>query len=169
MQVMLLSGDTQAAVDAVAGVIGIDEARGELSPADKMRLVAQGQTMMVGDGINDAPALRAAYTSMAPSSATDIGRQAADFVFTSGRLSAVPFGIKLARRASSLVLQNLAFAVAYNALAVPLAVFGKVTPLIAAVAMSSSSLIVVANGLRLRRTRSGPSGQAAHAAVAELP
>jgi Cu2+-exporting ATPase len=137
-----------------------------LSPEDKMRLVAEGQTMMVGDGINDAPALRAAYTSMAPSSATDIGRQAADFVFTSGRLSTVPFTIRLARRASSLVLQNLSFAVAYNALAVPLAISGQVTPLVAAIAMSGSSLIVVANGLRLRRTRSPAATPSAHAVLA---
>lgn len=166
MRVMLLSGDASAAVNAVAKAVGIDDARGELSPEDKMRLVAEGQTMMVGDGINDAPALRAAYTSMAPSSATDIGRQAADFVFTSGRLGTVPFTIRLARRASSLVLQNLSFAVAYNALAVPLAISGQVTPLVAAIAMSGSSLIVVANGLRLRRTRSPAATPLAHAVLA---
>jgi len=150
LPVRLLSGDTSAAVSRVANIVGIDDARAELSPEAKMRIVAQDRTMMVGDGINDAPALRAAYTSMAPSSATDIGRQAADFVFTSGRLTSVPFAIRTARRASALVTQNLAIAIAYNALAVPLAISGQVTPLLAAVAMSTSSLVVVSNGLRLR-------------------
>jgi Cu2+-exporting ATPase len=153
LRVMLVSGDTPEAVSRVAGATGIEDARAGLSPQDKVHAVEQGRTMMVGDGINDAPALRAAHVSMAPSSATDIGRQAADFVFTTGRLQAVPFALGLARRVSRLVTQNLAFAVIYNTFAVPLAISGQVTPLIAAIAMSSSSLVVVGNGLRLRWSR----------------
>ena len=150
LPVRLLSGDREAPVAALARLAGIADARAELRPEQKVEAVAAGRTMMVGDGVNDAPALRAAYVSMAPSSAADIGRSAADFVFTSESLEAVPFVIGIARRASKLVSQNLVLAIGYNAIAVPLAVSGQVTPLIAAVAMSSSSVIVVLNALRLR-------------------
>jgi Cu2+-exporting ATPase len=146
----LVSGDRQGPVDAVAAAVGIDAAAGGLTPQQKVAAVAEGRTMMVGDGINDAPALRAAYVSMAPTSAADIGRSAADFVFAGDDLGAVPFVIGTARRAARLVSQNLVLAIGYNAIAVPLAICGLVTPLVAAVAMSSSSVIVVANALRLR-------------------
>jgi Cu2+-exporting ATPase len=152
LPVRLLSGDREAVVAATARLAGIGEAQAGLRPEDKVAAVGDGRTMMVGDGVNDAPALRAAYVSMAPSTAADIGRSAADFVFTGDGLSAVPFVIATARRAASLVRQNLVIAIGYNAIAVPLAVAGHVTPLIAAVAMSSSSLIVVANAVRLRGT-----------------
>ena len=146
----LLSGDLQGAVDAVATATGIPAAQGALRPEEKVAAVSTGHTMMVGDGINDAPALRAAHVSMAPTTAADIGRNAADFVFSGEDLGAVPFVIATARRAAKLVNQNLALAIGYNAIAVPLAVCGLVTPLVAAVAMSSSSLVVVANAMRLR-------------------
>jgi Cu2+-exporting ATPase len=156
LPVRLLSGDRPLVVAAVGAAVGIENARGALLPEQKVAAVSAGRVMMVGDGVNDAPALRAAHVSMAPSSATDIGRSAADFVFTGSELSAVPFVVAIARAAARLVNQNLAIAIGYNAVAVPLAVVGHVTPLIAAVAMSGSSLIVVANALRLRwfaRTR----------------
>ncbi|WP_417310497.1 cation-translocating P-type ATPase [Devosia sp.] len=147
---LLISGDRPEAVAAVAAQIGINDARGACLPEDKVAEVAKGRTMMVGDGINDAPALTAAYVSMAPGSAADIGRNAAGFVFTGEDLAAVPLVLRTARQAARLVRQNLVLAIGYNAVAVPLAITGQVTPLIAALAMSASSIIVVANGMRLR-------------------
>lgn len=165
----LLSGDAPRPVAAIAAAVGIDHATAGLNPEQKVAAVANGHTMMVGDGINDAPALRAAYVSMAPSTAADIGRSAADFVFTGGRLAAVPFLISTARKAARLVNQNLVLAIGYNAIAVPLAIAGQVTPLIAAVAMSSSSVVVVLNAMRLRFTAgSAGAGEAAKPATPHL-
>jgi Cu2+-exporting ATPase len=150
LPVRLLSGDASGPVLTAGAEAGIRESSAGLRPEDKVANVARGRTMMVGDGINDAPALRAAHVSMAPTTAADVGRAAADFVFNARRLDSVPFTIATARRALAIVRENLVVAIGYNAIAVPLAVSGRVTPLIAAVAMSASSLIVVCNALRLR-------------------
>jgi Cu2+-exporting ATPase len=151
----MLSGDRPAAARAVAEAVGLAEYQGGLQPADKVSAIkklraTKGLVLMVGDGINDAPAMRAADVSMAPGSAADIGRAAADLVMTRNRLTDVPFAIAIARKADQLVRQNLMFSVGYNMVVLPLAIAGQVSPLIAAVAMSTSSLVVVLNAMRLK-------------------
>jgi Cu2+-exporting ATPase len=157
----LLSGDRRGPVAALAEDLGLATWRARCSPSEKVaRLEALAdkgrRVLMVGDGLNDAPALAAASVSLSPSSAVDISQTAADAVFQGRRLGPVLELLTLARRAQRLVKQNLWLAFGYNALTIPLAVAGFVTPLVAAIAMSSSSLVVIGNALRL--ARSGPPG-----------
>ena len=151
----IISGDRKAAVNALATELGIQGAA-KVSPAGKMAwleaLKSDGaKPLMVGDGLNDGPALAAAHASIAPGSASDVSQQAADAVFVGDNLMPVAVAITAARKTMRVVRQNFAFAIGYNVFAVPLALAGLVTPLIAAIAMSVSSLIVVANSLRLAR------------------
>ncbi|MDE2361569.1 MAG: cadmium-translocating P-type ATPase [Hyphomicrobiales bacterium] len=154
--VEIISGDSQAATEAVAKRLGIADWRGGARPSDKVArletLKAQGRkTLMVGDGFNDAPALAAAYVSLSPVTAADVAQAAADAVFLGDRLAPVRRALEVSRLARKLMRENLTIAVVYNAIAVPLAIAGHVTPLIAAIAMSGSSLIVTLNALRAGR------------------
>ncbi|MFZ5705259.1 MAG: heavy metal translocating P-type ATPase [Pseudomonadota bacterium] len=155
LECAILSGDRRAAVAPVAVDLGLTAAVG-LSPTEKVdaihRQAAIGhRVLMVGDGLNDGPALAAGHVSMAPASASDVGQTAADLVFLGDSLAPVPIAVDAARRTMRVVRQNFVLAIGYNLLAVPLALAGLVTPLVAAIAMSTSSIMVVANALRLRR------------------
>lgn len=156
--VELLSGDREGPVSRVAVTLGIDRFQAETRPADKVarlaELEAEGRKIfMIGDGLNDAPSLAGAFVSASPASGADIAQTAADFVFQSDRLEPVGIAILIARRSRRMVTANFGLAAGYNALAVPLAIAGYVTPLIAAVAMSTSSILVTLNALRLVRMK----------------
>ena len=154
----ILSGDRNDAVAPVARALGVTAWGAELKPADKITLIedlkAQGRrVLMVGDGLNDAPALASAYVSLSPIDAADVTQAQADAVFLGEKLAPVLDAIVISRRARRLMKENLWLAVIYNAIAVPVAIAGLVTPLIAALAMSGSSLLVTLNALRAYRGR----------------
>lgn len=158
MMSLIVSGDAAAKVDALAARLGIS-GHADLSPRGKSEVIHQltegGRKMlMVGDGLNDGPALGQAHVSMAPASASDVGQSAADLLFLGDSLSPVALAVTVSRKTMRVIRQNMGLAIAYNILAIPLALAGLVTPLIAAVAMSCSSIVVVANALRLRSAAS---------------
>jgi Cu2+-exporting ATPase len=159
LELRILSGDRDEAVEPVARALGIAWWRGHLKPADKIAFIetlkANGRrVLMVGDGLNDAPSLAAADVSLSPISAADVTQAQADAVFLGERLKPVRDAIVIARRARVLMTENLWLAAIYNAIAVPVAIVGAVTPLIAALAMSGSSMLVTLNALRARGERS---------------
>ncbi|MFN3745809.1 MAG: heavy metal translocating P-type ATPase [Hyphomicrobiaceae bacterium] len=156
----ILSGDGRAAVAEAAHATGIANWQAELRPADKIaridQLKAEGRkVLMVGDGLNDAPALAAGHASLSPASAADISQTAADAVFQGERLGPIIEALLVAHGARRRALENFGIAIGYNFIFVPLAVVGLATPLIAAIAMSASSIAVTANALRLARQRLG--------------
>jgi Cu2+-exporting ATPase len=156
IRVEILSGDREPAVRAAAQTLGVCEWRAGVTPADKIarinELKRQGfKVMMVGDGLNDAPSLAAAHVSMSPVSAAHLSQATADLVFLGKPLAPVVAAIDFSQKALRVMRQNLWLAVGYNVLAVPIAIAGFVTPLIAAAAMSGSSLLVMLNALRARR------------------
>jgi P-type Cu2+ transporter len=155
LNLIVLSGDRMEAVQVVAERLSIRRWHGELTPAEKITAIdslkSQGhRVLMIGDGLNDAPALATASVSLSPITASHLAQAHADVLFIGDRLEPVLNAIRVSQRAKSLMRQNLLLAIVYNALAVPIAVAGLATPLIAAVAMSGSSLFVTLNALRAR-------------------
>ena len=158
--VEILSGDREPAVRSAARELGVHQWRAAVTPADKIARIDQlkrdgYRVMMVGDGLNDAPSLAAAHVSMSPISAAHLSQATADLVFLGKPLAPVMAAIDFSRKALRLMRQNLWLAVGYNILAVPIAISGVVTPLIAAAAMSGSSILVMLNALRARRVAQG--------------
>lgn len=157
LQVELLSGDRPAAVERLALRAGVDDSRGAQSPEDKLAHVQalQGQgrrVAMIGDGLNDGPVLARADVSFAMGQGAPLAQSRSDFIVLGGQLSAVPVVLAQARRARRIVRQNLAWAAAYNAVCVPLALAGWMPPWLAGLGMAASSLLVVLNSARLART-----------------
>ena len=156
IKLSIFSGDAAAAAARVGAALGIPDARGGLSPEDthvalKALQDAGGTVAMVGDGVIDAPVLAQAQVSVAMGGGTDLARNQADIVLLSARLGALADGLALSRRALTIIRQNLWWSFVYNFTAVPLAMSGLVTPWMAGIGMSASSLFVVLNALRLQR------------------
>ncbi len=162
VETRLLSGDRNSAVAQTAAALGVTAFAAERRPSDKLADLSAlrddgRRCLMVGDGVNDAPALAAASVSMSPASGADVSRAAADLVFTGDSLSAVAEAHLLAKQARRRALENFGIAAVYNAIAIPLAVSGFATPMLAALAMSSSSILVTLNALRLGRLSKAPA------------
>jgi Cu+-exporting ATPase len=159
LRTVLLTGDNRAAAEKVAKMVGIDDVRAEVRPADKATVVESlragnsHRVAMVGDGINDAPALATADLGIAIGGGSDIAKDAGDIVLVSGSLTGIAASIRLSRATMRKIRQNLFLAFIYNVLAIPLAAFGLLSPLVAAAAMALSDVTVVGNALLLRRTK----------------
>jgi Cu+-exporting ATPase len=175
LRTVLLTGDHRAAAEAIAKQVGIDDVRAEVKPAGKADVVRELQrsarttgaersgavgkrgskagVAMVGDGVNDAPALAAADLGVAIGSGSDVAKETGDIVLVSGSLTGVAAAIRLSQATMRTVRQNLLFAFLYNVAAIPLAAFGLLNPLIAAAAMALSDVTVIGNALLLRRKK----------------
>jgi Cu+-exporting ATPase len=170
----LLSGDSEQTTRSVAAELGIERFEARLTPELKAQRIAELQTggtrvAMVGDGVNDAPSLAQADLSITVAGGTDIAGQTSDVVLTHADIELVPWFLDAAAQTRRVIRQNLGWAVAYNAVALPAAAFGVITPGIAAVAMACSSLLVVGNSLRLRRLLQREARSARPAAAIPAP
>jgi Cu2+-exporting ATPase len=152
----LLSGDNQAGCDKVAQQLPLNEVHSNLSAKDKMVLIQQSDKYiaMVGDGVNDTPVFSAAHVSFAMGSGTDIAKNGADVILLNNQLSAIDGCIATAKKTTRIIWQNYAWAFGYNAIVLPLAVCGLITPYMAVIGMSTSSILVVTNSLRLLKSTS---------------
>jgi 3-deoxy-D-manno-octulosonate 8-phosphate phosphatase KdsC-like HAD superfamily phosphatase len=155
-RIILLSGDKQSVVESIAKELGIEEYYFEKTPDKKLeilqKLKSDGKNiLMIGDGINDAPSLIQADVSMSPASAADISKNVADIIFQGDKLYPILETILTAKKSNQIIKQNLFFSLIYNLVAVPFAMIGYIVPFFAALAMSSSSIVVVVNALRIRK------------------
>src|SRR2546423_4515193 len=157
LKTVLLTGDNADAARAIAAAVGIDDVRADVRPDQKAQVIRElarnGPVAMVGDGINDAPALAAADLGIAIGSGSDIAKETGGIVLVGGSLRGVASSIRLSRATMRTIRQNLFFAFLYNILAIPLAAFGLLNPLIAAGAMALSDVTVIGNALLLRRAK----------------
>jgi Cu+-exporting ATPase len=156
VRAVMLSGDSLPTTAAIAGELGLEEYEGETSPQAKAERIKAWQeagekVAMAGDGVNDAPALAQADLSITAAGGTDVAGETSDVVLTRHDLTLIPWFIRLSQRTRRIIRENLGWAFAYNLVAVPLAALGIISPVIAAAAMATSSLLVVGNSLRLRR------------------
>lgn len=160
LAVHLFSGDAEKSVESVASRLGIQSFAARMQPADKLQRVRELQAngrrvLMIGDGINDSPVLAGADVAIAMSSGAVLAQSSADFVLT-GKFSAIPGALQLAKRTRHVMRQNLAWALGYNLFALPLAAMGLVPPWMAAIGMSASSVLVTLNALRMKMKESSP-------------
>jgi len=171
--VSILSGDRPEAVAPVAQRLGVQDWRGGVKPGEKIAAIqaltkAGARVLMIGDGLNDAPALAGAHASLSPIEAVDMARARADAVFLGEKLQPILVALDISRKARLLMRQNLWLAVIYNIIAAPLAIAGHVTPLIAAAAMSISSILVTANALRAHASTCVPPREQAQNSLKRL-